>query len=139
MKNPMMRQDVFDDPFSGMFLRPMRVDMNQAADLRVKIDVTEVADAYAVAADIPGVKKEDIHVSVDGNTVSIRAESRKEAEEKKGDQVLRSERHYGMLERSFSLDSDIDESRVEAKYADGVLRLKLPKKAAGSARRIAVN
>lgn len=139
MKNPISRHNPFDDPFSGMFLRPVRFGMDALPDLQIKLDVTESADAYQIAADMPGVKKEDIKVSVDGNMVRISAEARKESEEKKGDQVLRSERYYGLLERSFSVDSDIDEGKVDAKYADGVLKLKLPKKAAGAARRIAVN
>lgn len=140
MKNPLTRREsFFDDPFSGMFLRPMRFDADALPDLKIKLDVAESGDAYQVAADMPGVKKEDIKVSVDGNVVRISAESKKETEEKKGDQVLRSERYYGMLERSFTLDSDIDEGKVEAKYADGVLKLKLPKKAATAARRIAIN
>ncbi len=139
MKNPISRHNPFDDPFSGMFLQPVRFGMDALPDLQIKLDVTESADAYQIAADMPGVKKEDIKVSVDGNMVRISAEARKESEEKKGDQVLRSERYYGLLERSFSVDSDIDEGKVDAKYADGVLKLKLPKKAAGAARRIAVN
>jgi HSP20 family protein len=140
MKNPLSRREsFFDDPFSGMFLRPMRFDTDAWPDLKIKLDVTDSGDAFQVAADMPGVKKEDIRVSVDGNVVRISAEARKESEEKKNDQVLRSERYYGMLERSFTLDSDIDEGKVEAKYADGVLRLKLPKKTASAARRITVN
>jgi HSP20 family protein len=140
MKNPLARPgSFFDDPFSGMFLRPMRFDADAWPDLKIKLDVTESGDAYQVAADIPGVKKEDIKVSVDGNVVRISAESKKETEEKKGDQVLRSERYYGALERTFTLDSDVDEGKVEAKYADGVLKLKLPKKTTAAARRITVN
>lgn len=140
MKNPLVRHSsFFDDPFTGMLLRPMRLDADQWPDLKIKLDVTDGGDAYQVAADLPGVKKDDIKVSVDGNVVRISAESKKETEEKKGDQVLRSERYYGMLERSFTLDSDVDEGKVEAKYADGVLKLKLPKKTAATARRITVN
>ena len=141
--NPITRHGffdrAFDDPFKGMFLRPVRLDTDALPDLQIKLDVTESADGYQVSADIPGVKKDDIKISVDGNVVRISAEVKKEAEEKKGDQVLRSERYYGLLERSFSLDSDIDEGKVEAKYADGVLKLKLPKKAASAARRITVS
>lgn len=129
----------FDDFFKGMFLRPVRLDMESMPELQIKVDVTENGDAYQVAAEIPGVKKEDIHVSVDGNLVRISAESKKETDEKKGDQVIRSERYYGRLERAFTLDSDIDDAKVDAKYADGVLKLKLPKKAAAVSRRIAVN
>lgn len=140
MKNPLARHSsLFDDPFAGMFVRPMRFDADPWADLKIKLDVTDAGEAYQVVADMPGVKKDDIKVSVDGNVVRISAESKKETEEKKGDQVLRSERYYGMLERTFALDSEVDDGKVEAKYADGVLKLKLPKKAASAARRIAIN
>lgn len=143
LTNPPARKSVFerafDDPFKGMFLRPVRFDWDALPELQVKLDISESTDAYDVSAEMAGVKKDDIKVTVDGNVVRISAEARKESEEKKGDQVLRSERYYGMLERAFTLDSDIDEAKVEAKYADGVLKLKLPKKAATAAKRIAVS
>jgi HSP20 family protein len=141
--NPITRYDPlargFDDLFKGMFLRPVRFDMDALPDLQIKLDVSEQGDTYQVSAEMPGVKKEDIKVSVEGNLVRISAEAKKESEEKKGDQVLRSERYYGRLERAFTLDADIDDSKVDAKYADGVLKLKLPKKASSESRRITVN
>lgn len=141
--NPLTRYDPFtrgfDDAFKGMFLRPVRFDVDALPELQIKLDITENGDTFQVSAEMPGVKKEDIKVSVEGNVVRISAETKKETEEKKGDQVLRSERYYGRLERAFTLDGDIDESKVDAKYADGVLKLKLPKKAASASRRIAVN
>ena len=141
--NPITKYDPFsrnfDDFFKGMFLRPVRLDLESMPELQIKLDITENGDTYQVSAEIPGVKKEDIKVSVEGNLVRISAESKKETDEKKGDQLLRSERYYGRLERAFTLDGDVDESRVDAKYADGVLKLKLPKKAASASRRITVN
>jgi HSP20 family protein len=74
------------------------------------------------------VKKEDIQVSIDGNRVSISAETKTEKEEKKGEKVLRSERYYGNVARSFTLANDVDETKAKAKYTDGVLELTLPKK-----------
>lgn len=129
----------FDDIFKGMLLRPVRFDVDTLPELQVKMDITENGDTYQVSAEIPGVKKEDIKVSVEGNVVRISAETKKETEEKKGDQVLRSERYYGRLERAFTVDGEIDDTKVDAKYADGVLTLKLPKKAAGASHRIPVN
>jgi len=107
--------------------------------LKMRIDVTENGDAYTVKADIPGVKKEDISVRVEGNLVSIEAQANVEKDEK-GDTgtVLRSERHYGSITRSFSLGHDVDASKVQAKYADGVLTLELPKASGTESRRIAV-
>ena len=135
------------DPFStnlndlveGLFLRPVRIDTNGGQQLQMKIDVNQNDKAYTVKADMPGVKKEDIHVEVDGNVVAISAEVKKEKEEKKDDHVIRSERYYGRLERSFTLDHDVDEAAVEAKYSDGVLNLTLPKKAKATSKKIAVN
>jgi HSP20 family protein len=141
--NPITRYDPFargfDDMFKGMFLRPVRFDVDAMPDLQIKLDISENGDTYQVSAEMPGVKKEDIKVSVEGNLVRISAEAKKESEEKKGDQVLRSERYYGRLERAFTLDGDVDDTRVDAKYADGVLKLKLPKKAASESRRITVD
>jgi HSP20 family protein len=128
----------FDDLFKGLFVRPVRFDLEALPQLQIKLDVKKSDDAYTVFAELPGVKKEDIGVAIDGNQVTISAEVRKESEEKKDEQVLRSERYYGKLERSFALETDIDEAKVEAKYADGVLQLVLPKKARASTRRIAI-
>lgn len=129
----------FDDVFKGMFLRPVRFDLDALPELQVKLDITENGDTYQVSAEMPGVKKEDIKVSVEGNIVRISAETKKETEEKKGDQVLRSECYYGRLERAFSVDGEIDDSKVDAKYVDGVLKLKLPKKTASASHRITVS
>jgi HSP20 family protein len=91
-----------------------------------------------VHAEIPGVKKEDIHVSVEGNQVSISAEVKRQSEEKEGERVLRSERYHGRLQRMFTLGADIDSSAAQAKYNEGVLELTLPKKAAASNKRLAI-
>jgi HSP20 family protein len=103
------------------------------------MDVREDDKSYTVHAEIPGVKKEDIHVTIVGNQVSISAETRQEKEVKEGEKVLRSERYYGKVSRSFSVASDIDESASQAKYNDGVLELVLPKKAATASRRLTIN
>ena len=128
-----------DDLFKGLFLRPVRFDMEGAPQLQIKLDVKKSDGAYSVTAELPGVNKEDIQVNVEGNVVSIAAEVRKESEEKKGEEVIRSERYYGRLERSFALESDVDESKVAAKYAHGVLKLKLPLKASSKTKRITVS
>jgi HSP20 family protein len=108
------------------------------AEPEIRMDVTEDEKAYYVKADIPGVSKDDIHVDIDGGRVSVTAEVKKEKEEKKGTTVLRTERYYGQQYRSFTLRQDVDEAKAEAKYADGVLELTLPKKVAGDVKRIAV-
>ena len=128
-----------DDMFKGLFVRPMRFDLDVAPQMRMKIDVTKADDTYTVKADIPGVKKDDIQVSVDANEVTISGEIRKETEEKKGEEVLRSERTYGKVSRSFTLPHDVDEGRVVAKYADGVLKLTLPMKTQSRTKKITVS
>ena len=105
--------------------------------MSMRLDVTENDKGYEVKAELPGVRKEDIHVRVDGNMVQIDAESRSERERKgEGERVLRKERYYGSISRAFTLANDVDDTKVEAKYADGILTLQLPKKAAAAGRKI---
>ena len=128
-----------DDIFKGLFVRPMRFDLESAPQMRMKIDVSKADDTYTVKADVPGVKKDDIQVAVDGNEVTISGEIKQETEETKGEEVLRSERYYGKISRSFTLPHDVDEAKVVAKYADGVLKLTLPMKSASKTRKITVS
>lgn len=132
------RFDPIDDLFRGFFVRP--VDMNAPANSpSIRMDVSEQPKAFAVHAELPGVKKEDIHVHVDGNQVSITAEVKQEKEVKEGDRVLRAERYFGQVSRSFQLAQDIDDSQAVAKFNDGVLELTLPKKAANASKRLNVS
>jgi HSP20 family protein len=105
----------------------------------MKLDVKEDEKGYTVQAEVPGVKKEDIQVDIDGSQVSVRAELKKEKEEKKGEKIVYSERSYGMVSRSFTLPVEVDEKGAKAEYKDGVLNLMLPKKSNGAAKRIAVS
>ena len=128
--------DPFDDAFRG-FPRPWRLEpMGQPP--RIKIDLTEHDNDYAVKAEIPGVRKEDIDVRIEGNLVTISAEVKKDKEEKKDGRVLRSEREYGYASRSFTLASAVDDSKADAKYANGVLELVLPKKASSSGKKLTI-
>ena len=130
--------DEMDDLFKGFFLRPMRMEPSTEAQMRLKMDVKEDDKSYLVHAEVPGVKKEDIQVSIDGNQVSISAEIKREKEDKQGEKVLRSERYYGRVYRAFSLAQDVDQERAQAKYDNGVLELTLPKKAASAQKRLAI-
>ena len=132
--------DDIDDLFKGIFLRPMRMEAGEAAGqpVRVKIDVKEDEKSYLVHAEIPGVKKDDINVSIDGNQVSISAEVRREKEEKQGEKVLRSERYYGKVYRAFALAQDVDQGGATARYENGILELTLPKKQATAQKRLTV-
>lgn len=136
---------LFDPAFGDNLESTMRRFFSPTAweqelpSLKVRVDVTEQNNAYEVKADIPGVKKEDINVRIDGNVVQIDAEVKRESESKdKGGKVLRSERYYGTVSRTFSLADDVDEAKAEAKYADGVLTLQLPKKTTAAARKVTV-
>ncbi|MCM2307388.1 MAG: Hsp20 family protein [Sulfuritalea sp.] len=127
----------FDNLFKGFMVRP--VFQGASAAPQMKLDVTEDDKAYTVKAEIPGVKKEDIHISVDGNLVSISAEVKKETEKKEGKKVVHSERYFGQVSRSFTLDKEVDQGAATAKYTDGVLEAVLPKKQGTAATQIAVS
>jgi len=127
-----------DDFFKGVFLRPVRFG-DAPALTQIKVDVSEDDKGYTIHAEVPGAKKEDIKVSIDGNMVSLSAEVKREREQKQGEKVVRSERYYGTVSRSFTLGTDVDEAHAEARYKDGVLELTLPKKAGGRARQITVS
>jgi HSP20 family protein len=129
--------DPIDDVFRGM-MRPWRYETVEAPP-RIRLDLAEMDGTYTVRAEIPGARKEDIDVRIEGNLVTISAEMKKEWEEKKEGRVLRSERHYGRASRSFTLASPVDESKADAKYENGILELTLPKKSAAATRRLAVH
>ena len=126
---------LFDDLPRGFFLRPLKTP---ELPTRIKVDVKEDEKNYTVHAEIPGVKKEDIQVSINGDQVSISAEVKKETEEKKGGHVVHSERYFGRVARSFTLGQEVDEAQASAKYADGVLELTLPKKAATGTKKLTI-
>ena len=136
--NHLTRIDPFDDLFRGFFVRPVELG-NQPQAPSIKMDVREEGNAYQVHAELPGVKKEDIHVTIDGGQVSISAEVKQEKEVKEGERVLRSERYFGKVARSFQLAQDIDDSKAVAKFNDGVLELTLPKRAATASKRLAID
>lgn len=125
-----------NDYFKGFMLRP--VFQGLEAEPEIKLEISEADKIYTVKADVPGVKKNDIQVSIDGNQISISAEVKHEKEEKEGNKLVRSERYYGKQFRSFTLAHDIDESKAEAEYSDGVLKLTLPKKAGTEAKTLAI-
>lgn len=138
--------DIVDDLFRGFFGRPA-VHGNGAQGAysvpRVKLDVSEKNGAYLVNAELPGVRREDIHVAIDGAQVTLTAEVKREQEtpariEADRERVLYTERAYGKLSRCFTLPEDLDETRAEAKFREGVLQLTLPKKAAPERKAITI-
>jgi HSP20 family protein len=128
--------DTFDDLFRGFFMRPVRFDGQQ--EVQIKLDVSEDDKAYTVHAEITGVKKEDINVSIEGNQLAISAEVKNEKEVKEGEKVLRSERYFGRVSRVVALPQDVDEASAQAKYNNGVLELLLPKRTSAKAKSITI-
>ena len=137
----MSRGSLFDELFRdvapGFYVRPLHGD-GLPPPAQIKVDVKESDKAFTVAAEVPGVAKEDIHVSIDGNVVTLRAEIKQQDSQSQDEKVLRTERYYGAVSRSFQLPQDIDQNQAKAKYDNGVLSLTLPKKAAGGSQRLAI-
>jgi HSP20 family protein len=137
-----MRYDPFpdlEDMFRGF--RPMPVEMpdERRGGPRVKIDVREDDRTYLINAEIPGAEKEHIRVTAEGSRVTVSAEVKRETGMGEGERVLHSERYFGNVYRSFTLDSALVDSAAEAKYSDGVLQPTLPKKVGGSPTRLSVS
>jgi HSP20 family protein len=133
--------ELVDDLFKGVLVRPRGCEGRGDGGVqlpRATVDVGEKNGAYVVSAELPGVKKDDIHVNIDGAQVSIEAEVKREKEASQDERVLHSERVYGKVVRSFTLPQEVDEGKVEAKFRDGVLELTLPKKAAAQRKQISI-
>lgn len=130
--------DFFKDVAPGFFIKPLHGDALPAASQIQESDVTENGKEYAVHAEIPGVNKEDIQVSIEGNVVTLHTEIKQQDKQTEGEKVLRSERYYGAVSRSFQLPADIDEAAAKARYENGVLLLTLPKKISSAPQRLVV-
>ncbi len=131
--------EVFPELFRGFFQPAVRGSDGGGNELEIRLDVKEADGGYQVQAEMPGVKKDDIQVQIDGNRVAISAEVKRESEQKEGERVLRSERYYGSVGRSFQLASEIDEAAASAKFEDGVLTLTLPKKQTPASKRLQIS
>lgn len=133
------RRDPLDDFFRGFFVRPVDIGSNGSTEApQMRVDVKENTEGYDVHAELPGMKKEDIHIHIDGPVVSITAERKQQKEVKEGERVLRTERYFGKVSRSFQLGQDVDEEKASAKFNDGVLELRLPKKLESQAKRLSI-
>ena len=131
--------ELVDDLFKGFLVRPVAYDGRANGALaRVKVDVAEKSDAYTVTAELPGVKKDDIQVTIDGAEVTLTAEVKREKEVTQDERVLHTERTFGKVTRSFTLPQEVDEAKAEAKFRDGVLELTLPKKAAAQRKQVTI-
>ena len=130
--------ELVDDLFKGFLVRPVSYEGRGETLPRMKVDVAEKNGGYLVTAELPGVRKEDINVSIDGAQVTLEAEVKREKEVTKDERVLHSERVFGKVARSFTLPQEVDESKAGAKFENGVLELTLPKKAAAQRKQITI-
>ena len=126
----------FEDLFRGVGMRPsIARDYERTLDMR--LDVNEDDKEYIVNVDMPGVKKDDIDISVEGHQVTVRAEVKREKSSGKGKELY-NERYSGQAYRTFSLPSEIDSGNAKAAYDGGVLTLTLPKKADSAVKHLPV-
>jgi HSP20 family protein len=137
--NPL--EDAIENLFRGVpvWLPNLETQTRAVAPTQFRMDVTENDTEYQVLAEMPGVKKEEISVTINGNEVTVSAEVKHEKDIKDGETVLRAERYYGKIQRAFTLGQEVDEATAQAKYNDGVLELKLPKKTVAAAKKLAVH
>ena len=131
-------EDPFENLFHGFLVRP-NPETQVPAPAQFRMDVTENEQEYRVLAEMPGVRKEDINVTINGNEVAVSAEVAHGKDIKDGETVLRAERYHGKIQRAFTLGQEVDEATAQAKYNDGVLELTLPKKTVATAKKLAVN
>lgn len=140
MSSLISRSSLFDDFFEdfarGFFIKPLHGEALPAPG-QIRMDVKESADAYTIEAEVPGIPKEAIHVMIDGNTVTLKAEVKKE-ESHSGESFLRSERYYGATSRSLTLPAAINSQQARAHYDKGVLTLTLPKASPSTTRELTI-
>lgn len=127
-----------DDILNRFMMRPLLRE-GVETEPQIRMEVKETDGTYLVNAEIPGVNKDDIHVTIDGKRVSISAEARQGKDTKEGERMICCERSYGMTSRSFCLADEVDQSEVKAKYSNGVLELTLPKKPGSSRKEISIS
>jgi len=135
--NPL--EDTFENWFRGVPVWLPNPETRAPAPTQFRMDVSENDKEYRVLAELPGVRKEEISITINGNEVAVSAEVKHEKDVKNGETVLRAERYYGKIQRAFTLGHEVDEATAQAKYSDGVLELTLPKKTVAAAKRLAVH
>ncbi|WP_066708527.1 Hsp20/alpha crystallin family protein [Curvibacter delicatus] len=140
MSSLITRGSLFDDFFRdvapGFYVKPLHGDPLPSPG-QIKIDVKENGNSYTVSAEIPGVRKEDIHVTIEGGMVMVRAEVKQE-DAHKDDKQLRNERYFGSVSRGIQLPQDVDQAQAKAKYDNGVLTLTLPKKQGNGSQKLRI-
>jgi HSP20 family protein len=134
--NRSLLDELFRDVNPGYFIKPLHGDPLPS---QIKVDVKENPTDFVVEAEIPGAGKDNIHIDIDGNVVSIRAQISQVDSENKDEKVLRTERYFGEVSRSFQLSSELDEENSKARYDNGILTLTLVKKQKKTGQRLAID
>ena len=141
MANTPVRRSFFDELLRdfplGYSIAPLHGDPLPSA-AKIKIDVKENGDDLIVHAEVPGVSKDALDISVDNNVLTISAEVSQYDADEQNDKIVHSERYFGSVRRSISLPSEVSIEDASAKYENGILVLKLPKLAKQSKRKISV-
>ena len=141
MNSLIARSRLFDDFFkdlqAGYFIKPLHGDPLPALE-NIRIDVKDNGDVFTVHADLPGVRKEDIHINVEGSVVTLSAEVNQMDQQSKDDKVVHTERYTGAISRSFILPADVDTEKSKANLENGVLTLTLPKLVASRKTRVMI-
>jgi HSP20 family protein len=130
---------LFDEAFGNFLGTPVAGPRGEAASRSPALDVTESDRAYTVQLEMPGVKKEDIKVTIEGKRVSVAAQSESTEEKKEGDRIVYRERSVASYARSFTLPVEVDQDSANAKLEHGVLTLELPKRGAAAVARLTIN
>lgn len=137
-KNQNLLSDFFD-LYARDFFSPMMGEERTETFLP-KVELSETEKGYSVRAELPGMKEEDIHLTLDDNCLILQGEKKSE-QKQEGKGQLRSEFSYGSFYRTIPLRADVDDNNIEAIYRDGILTVNLVKRADGTERtkRIAIN
>lgn len=116
------------DRFVDDFWSPARTDMSaEGSFFAPHVDIVDRDDHYEITAEMPGIKKENIHITLENGVLRLEAETSHEEKEEKEGKVLRQERRYGKYMRSFDLGNNVHEEDINASFEDGVLKLTAPK------------
>ena len=141
MNSLISRSNLFDDFFRdvapGFYVKPLHGDPLPSPG-QIRMDVKENGSSYTVSAEIPGVRKEDIHVTIEGGMVMVRADVKQEDSQTQDEKLLRSERYFGSVSRGIQLPQDVDQAQAKARYDNGVLTLTLPKKQGGGGQKLRI-
>lgn len=123
------RGSFFDvDKFFDDFWTPARRGSgNLGAFFTPRVDIRENRDHYEITAELPGVKKEDVHVTLEEGILTVEAEMKQEDKEENEGRVIRQERRYGKYSRSFNLGGNVHEQDISATFSDGILTVRAPK------------